>query len=150
MLKCEQMTEQERPIRRTNKLLGCALVGLIGLLLIVLLYSVPGNDSKPTSSPKAKPRPPGYISAAMLQKEEAWPLSVSEAVVGCDKGMLLWVEIDGERYGLNGSAKSFGYPDFRAFWLFDKSYLRPEEQPVDGHTPRIDIQPLFNRAEQLC
>jgi hypothetical protein len=109
------------------------------------------TESESGNSPAGKQLEPGYVSAEIFRAEEKdWPLTVPEAVIGCDKGMLLWLEIDGTKYGLNGSAKGFGYPDFRSYWRFDETYLQPGEEPVDGSTPRVNIQPLFDRAEQLC
>ena len=74
---------------------------------------------------------------------EAWPLTVAGGTLECEhesrESSRVFVTLDtadGIMYGLNGSARSFGYPDV-------KSVLRP------GRT-LVDVQPLIDRGLTLC
>jgi hypothetical protein len=71
-----------------------------------------------------------------------WPLTVTEATLGCEPGDLLWVEAGGTRYALNGLALSAGgYRDLHAIWL-----------PNTGGqgAPNVNIGDLMAEAKKTC
>ena len=75
----------------------------------------PRSQASDALAAQPKPLRSEYEEGILVTKRDfdarglAWPLTVEEAHIGCDKGILLWVTIDGEQYGLNGTAIDWGY-----------------------------------------
>lgn len=110
------------------------------------------EQSQAIKAVTAKPEPvrAGYTDGIRVSKRDfegrglVWPLTVEEAHIGCDKGILLWIAIDGEKHGLNGTSVDWGYPSFRPFWRDDAEY------PTSGSGPKARIQDLFDAAKATC
>jgi hypothetical protein len=96
-------------------------------------------------SPPVQNHEGAFVSeASYMAQRLSWPLTVPNAWIGCDRGEFLWVEIDGERYGLNGMSQSFGYKSFRPFWKDDPGF------PASGTGPKVRVQDLFDAAQREC
>jgi hypothetical protein len=84
----------------------------------------------------------GRSTIRVTQQEfgERWPFTVPEGRLRCDKdGAREYVTLDtgkGIYYALNGSARSFGFPD-------SKTIQKPG-------TTGADLQPFIDRGLRLC
>lgn len=122
--------------------------------LQLLQYAQPAEQrrSQPAAAIAAQPEPSRatfengiFVTKVNFEARGlVWPLTVEEAYIGCDKGLLLWIAVDGEKYGLNGTAIDWGYPSFRPFWRDDPA------SPANGSGPGVRIQDLFDAAKATC
>lgn len=76
-----------------------------------------------------------------------WPLAVNSGIVGCTKPELLWLEVDGERYALNGMAKAhLSYEPFDVLWKYN-----PDIPEMAGATrPKVSASDLLMEARKAC
>lgn len=106
---------------------------LIGIGAIVLLTGV-GLCSWWVVSPERGDR------VTQVEYGQAWPFTVTAGTLRCvTDGARKYVTLDtgdGIEYGLNGSARAFGFPDSRSIYR-------------DGKTG-ADLQPLIDRGLRLC
>ena len=85
--------------------------------------------------------------SAFEERGLTWPLTVDTALIGCTHPELLWVEANGERYGLNGMGQiHLKLPRFDEVWLFD------QEGAAQSGVPELRVMPtdLMREARKLC
>lgn len=83
----------------------------------------------------------GRITSANYGDE--WPFTVAEGTLRCegsDGVGAVTFEADGTVYGLNGTAKSRGFPEFDPIWLDDPQ--------VEGL--KTNVGPIIERGLALC
>ena len=100
---------------------------------IVVLFVLACEDGGPTISEK--------------DYGDEWPLTVAEAELHCDKGMV-WVESDGFAYPVNGTAISLlkdKRPELKVRAL--KSIWR-DNPTIPGY--RVSISPLIDDGLEMC
>jgi len=117
-------------IRRQNKRALLIVAGLLAFFTIVgLLMPTPERAAspRPTTTPSPSPsstpnesKSPGYVSRE--EYGDAWPLTVDSGVLVCDQsrgalGAVVFAA-GGSRYGINGMAKSQGYPPINPIWRY--------------------------------
>jgi hypothetical protein len=56
------------------------------------------------------PLPPRTAAVKAADYGDAWPLLALQATLGCDPPSIVYLELNGKRYGLNGKALSAGMP----------------------------------------
>lgn len=91
---------------------------VIGLTVLASCSTLQAQTQKPTPLDK---NDPGYVTAQSLTT--AWPLTVQEVVLRCQKissipvAMAVTVRTaGGQEYALNASAKSRGFQSFDPIW----------------------------------
>lgn len=109
------------------------VIGLV-LLLGTTIGCGAGSPAATPGGPAATPI--GYVSRAMLGA--AWPLTVEDGVLRCERGSAVVFRTGGVDYGLNGAAAAFA--DIDPIWAADPS----------GVTPKKNIGPLIDRGLALC
>jgi hypothetical protein len=96
---------------------------------------------------------PALVSRAQFRERGLkWPLTVEEGKLGCTR-LARWVEVNGSRYGLNGSASAReGYLDLFQIWAVDEKMaadLRaagiPNEPPL-----RVNVGDMIEEAGRFC
>lgn len=100
---------------------------------------------------------PGHVDREEFEAEGwLWPLVADEAVVSCyvrDGLVRAVVEIDGERYALNGWALADGIQDLTPeVWLLDEEFMA-QMQEVTGEPvspSHISIQDMQAAAMEAC
>lgn len=90
----------------------------------------------PTSIPR------GYVSRALLG--DAWPLSIDEGTIVCDRTAILLRAPDGRLYAVNGTARGqipkLGWIDVREITLPDPN--------IAGLI--MNVQPIIDQGLGLC
>jgi hypothetical protein len=84
-----------------------------------------------------------FVSREMFG--DAWPLTVTSGVLDCQNNgprKLVTIDVDGIMYALNGSAKSFGFPDVTT--------IRRRVTIEAGLTQYVPLEPLIQRGLTLC
>jgi hypothetical protein len=80
------------------------------------------------------------IHVSRAEFGDAWPFTVSEGTLRCDTdGPRKYITLDtgnGIHYGINGSARSFGFPDVASI--------------QKAGTVGVDLQPFIERGLTLC
>jgi hypothetical protein len=115
---------------------------MAALLLFVVGCSSDGQPARTPALPTATPRDAGYITAAEFG--DAWPFTVPAGTLTCTPsgkadGRLLvtFGTGDGIEYGINGSARDFGFPD-------------PDETIVTDYPDLSGLDPIIERGLRLC
>ena len=101
---------------------------------------VPESTSADSTTPPPGP-PAGYVSRATWT-DGPWPLTVDEAVLGCEGDSLVTITAGGSKYALNAAAAAqLGLPD----------YADPIGMP-DPAKPgfHLDGRPLIKQGLALC
>lgn len=99
-----------------------------------------GSDARSASDERAKQsdRDGLLISAAQFTE---WPFTVTSGRLKCEAGSVTFEPAGGPRYGVNGTAKSVGYPDVTPIWADDEDL---------GYGLKVDISQVLNRGLSLC
>ena len=100
------------------------------------------SDTAAAVSVADAPRPPGYVSRAEFG--DAWPLTVGEGVLECDQsrsalGAVVF-SAGGRRYGVNGTAKSLGFPAIDPIW---RSPIQKLDYPPLARIPEEQRRRIF-------
>jgi len=110
-------------------------------LAVALLFAGCGGSS-PTPAPTATPVAAGYITAD--EYGDDWPFTVAAGTLACypsgagDGRLLVTFNTgDGVEYGINGSARSFGFPD-------------PDETLVTDYPDLSGLGVIIERGLTLC
>ncbi len=82
---------------------------------------------------------PETVTVRAEQLDESWPLTADAAIIRCEDDAVI-AEINGEDYGLNGTATSRGFPRLGRLW-------RPDPN-VEGLN--VSITPLLETGLSLC
>lgn len=89
-----------------------------------------------TAAPKAKP---GAVSRAGMGA--AWPLTVDAGTVACQDGVdRIFTTAAGKTYGLNGTAKTDGFPGIDPIWAANPAAAGLKK----------DLGPLLDVAGERC
>jgi len=106
-----------------------------------------GEQRTPIPSAKREPDPyaklrgnPGFLSRADFGKQ--WPLTVEAGVVSCENYSVIFMDLEGKRYVVNGTATAhYKYlPEIDEIWAPDPK--------VPGS--KINISPVIERGLELC
>lgn len=96
--------------------------------------------SAPSTPPPSTDHPPGYVSRETWT-DGPWPLTVDEAVVGCQGDSAVTITADGAEYALNAAAYAqTELPDAQAISIPDPA--KP------GFS--LDVSTLIQRGLELC
>ena len=85
--------------------------------------------------------------AGFQSRNLVWPLTVQSGIVGCKHPELLWLEVDGSRYGLNGMGQiHLKLSRFDDVWAIDNSL------PGATGSDKLRLSPsdLLAEARKLC
>lgn len=100
------------------------------------------NDPTPPPSPAPTSVPRGYVSRALMG--DAWPLSIDEGTIVCDRTAILLRAPDGRLYAVNGTARGqvpkLGWIDVREITLPDPN--------IAGLI--MNVQPIIDQGLSLC
>lgn len=101
------------------------------------------TDPTPPSSPAPTSVPRGYVSRVLLG--DAWPLSIDEGVIVCDRTAILLRAPDGRLYAVNGTALGqMGAKGWRDIHDIDVP------DPSGGSGVIISLQPLLDVGLAMC
>lgn len=138
-----------RGYSREARVLGLGWLGVI--LFVFYAVSQPSPTGSHIIAEEASWVPVGdgirVTKAGFQSRNLIWPLTVNSAIIGCDRGTLLWLEADGERYGLNGMGQTHLQLDrFDEVWAIDSSF-----PAVPGQArKRMGASDLLSEARKLC
>ncbi|MGV3613352.1 MAG: DUF2511 domain-containing protein [Fluviicola sp.] len=100
--------------------------------------------------------PQKFVSRSMFGNE--WPLTIDKGTLKClDYGGVVFITEDGQIYGVNGTAKTYGktagYSDIEDIWADDlvtkKSLMEVGVSEKDASS-KISIGPLLDEGLKLC
>ena len=103
--------------------------------------STPVPAAKRDEDPYAKLRgEPGFLSRADFGKR--WPLTVEAGVVSCEQHSVIFMDPEGKRYAVNGTAMAH-YPELPRI---DRIWAPDPKIPG----AKINISPVIDRGLELC
>lgn len=101
------------------------------------------DPTSPPSPPAPTSIPRGYVSRALMG--DAWPLTIDEGTIVCDRTAILLRAPDGRLYAVNGTAlgqmTAMGWRDIHDIDVPD---------PSGGSGVIISLQPLLDVGLDLC
>jgi hypothetical protein len=146
----EQSTSKDA---KKGAFIGCAVfAGLLVLLMIAI--SGPHEEVDKATGPLVSWPEVGEGLAVSRKEFEArglvWPLDAEDAVIGCKGTSVIWIEVDGNRYALNGAAKAAtSYPDFDVIWTDNPDFPANVDRSK-SKGPKIIVDDLFQIGEMQC
>ena len=100
----------------------------------------PSVETPPTVSESPSPDA-NRRSISKTNFSGEWMLTVDDGELLCvSPKSVVFIAPDGTKYGVNGTAKDFGYPDIRPIWK--------DNPAIEG--TKIDIGSLINEGLKLC
>lgn len=122
----------------------------IAILLQFILFSCNSDSTAEADAPQK------LVSRSMFG--DKWPLTIDKGTLKClDYGGVVFISDDGQIYGVNGTAKTYGktagYSDIEDIWADDletkKSLMEAGVSEKDASS-KISIGPLLDEGLQLC
>ena len=122
------------------------------LVVVLLVFAScspdgPGDDggagasnARSAGDGRAKPSDDDGLLISAAQFTE-WPFTVASGRLKCEAGSVTFEPSGGPRYGVNGTAKSAGYPDVTPVWADDDEL---------DYGLKVDISQVLNRGLSLC
>ncbi len=94
---------------------------------------------------------------------EKWPFTVKQGFVTCTEGSSVIFLAGGNKYAVNGVAKSKGYRAIEPIWRYDPEMIKMQKEiaksenkslkeirKIMGPTPRVNIGPILDLGLKLC
>lgn len=116
------------------------VIGLLAVVLILLMRAACSNDERQSAAPAER---------AIRQSNYGadWPLTVNSATLHCEvvrqTRRAVWVEVRGEKYGVNGTARG---------WLGETRWKLHDIWRDDSDFPgnKVSVDPLIQDGLALC
>ena len=122
-----------------------------------IFFGVSDTDAVPD-----KRTPPIKRSLSSSSFPEPWPFTVPQGTVSCDPRGAITFTAGGKTYGINGFAKTNGFPSPDEIWKLDPTYqgkiaeyaealkISEEEARKKIVPTRISIGPVLDAGLALC
>lgn len=122
----------------------------ITILLQFILFSCNNQSATESDAPQK------FVSRSMFG--DKWPLTIDKGTLKClDYGGVVFISEDGQIYGVNGTAKTYGktagYSDIENIWAEDlvtKKSLMEAGVSEEDASSKINIGPLLDEGLKLC
>jgi len=126
----------------------------LAFVLVLLAFALPVSAGFEKSGLPVGEK--GVITAANLDAQEAWPLTIERATFVCE-GEAVFLSDGTTQYPLNGVAKTLArtHPEHRRpledIWRRDEQVMQGmHDAPVDVNVVRVNITPVLRRGEAFC
>ena len=101
----------------------------------------------------------GKRAISEIEFGEEWPFTVPEGILDCSDRKITFTTIEGDVYGVNGTAKNFGHKPIEPIWKINTPMLKELAEAFDqtidevigeDPPPRISIGPIIKVGLELC